>query len=33
MIELSTDSDWLAAIVTHTQHRRTQAVRGGVIKR
>ena len=33
MIELSTDSDWLAAIVAHTQHRRTQAVRGGVIKR
>ena len=32
-IELSTDSDWLEAIVTHTQHRRTQAVRGGVIKR
>ncbi len=33
MIELSTDSDWLATIVAHTQHRRTQAVRGGVIKR
>lgn len=32
-IELSTDDDWLKAIVTHTQHRRTQAVRGGVIRR
>lgn len=32
-IDLSTDGDWLKTIVTHTQHRRTQAVRGGVIKR
>jgi uncharacterized protein (DUF58 family) len=31
-IELSTDSDWLGAIVHHVQRRRTQAVRGGVMR-
>jgi len=28
VIELSTDGDWLAAIVQHTQRKRVQAVRG-----
>ncbi|NND75426.1 MAG: DUF58 domain-containing protein [Ilumatobacter sp.] len=32
-IELTTDSDWLGAIALHVQRRRTQAVRGGVLKR
>jgi len=32
-IELSTQSDWLGAIVGHVQRRRTQAVRGGVLTR
>lgn len=32
-IALSTDSDWLATIVSHTQRKRVQAVRGGGIKR
>jgi uncharacterized protein (DUF58 family) len=32
-IELSTDGDWLGAIVNHVQQRRVQAVRGGVLKR
>lgn len=32
-IELSTDGDWLGAIVGHVQRRRTQAVRGGVLTR
>ena len=33
VIELSTDSDWLGAIVQHTQRRRVQAVRGDGIAR
>lgn len=33
LIELSTDSDWLGSIVQHVQRRRTQSVRGGVIRR
>src|SRR6056297_2108398 len=33
VIELSTDSDWLGAIVQHTQRRRVQAVRGDGIGR
>ncbi len=33
VIELATDSDWLAAIVNHVQQRRHQAVRGGVLTR
>ena len=33
VIELSTDDDWLAAIVQHTQRRRVQAVRGDTIAR
>jgi uncharacterized protein (DUF58 family) len=32
-IELSTDGDWLGAIVGHVHRRRTQAVRGGVLRR
>lgn len=32
-IELSTDEDWLGAIVGHVHRRRTQAVRGGVLTR
>ena len=32
-IELTTDGDWLATIVSHTRRKRIQAVRGGVIKR
>jgi uncharacterized protein (DUF58 family) len=30
VIELTTDGDWLATIVSHTQRKRIQAVRGGV---
>jgi len=33
VIELATDTDWLAAIVQHVQRRRVQAVRGGVMPR
>ncbi len=33
VIELSTDADWLGAIVQHTQRRRVQAVRGDGIGR
>lgn len=33
VIELSTDADWLGAIVQHTQRRRVQAVRGDGIAR
>lgn len=33
IVELSTDGDWLGAIVGHVQRRRTQAVRGGVLTR
>jgi uncharacterized protein (DUF58 family) len=33
VIELSTDGDWLGAIVRHTQRRRVQAVRGDGIGR
>jgi uncharacterized protein (DUF58 family) len=33
VIELSTDSDWLGAIVEHTRRRRVQAVRGDGIDR
>lgn len=33
VIELSTDSDWLATIVTHTQRKRVQAVRGDGVRR
>ena len=33
VIELSTDGDWLGAIVQHTQRRRVQAVRGDGIGR
>jgi uncharacterized protein (DUF58 family) len=33
VIELSTDGDWLGSIVQHVQRRRTQAVRGGVLRR
>lgn len=33
IIELSTDGDWLGAIIGHVQRRRTQAVRGGVLAR
>lgn len=33
IIELATDSDWLAAIVQHTQRKRVQAVRGEGIRR
>ena len=33
VIELSTDSDWLGSVVAHVQRRRTQAVRGGVLRR
>ena len=33
VIELSTDSDWLAAIVGHVARRRVQAVRGEAIRR
>lgn len=33
VIELATDSDWLAAIVAHTTRRRVQAVRGEGIRR
>jgi uncharacterized protein (DUF58 family) len=32
-VELSTDGDWLGAIVGHVHRRRTQAVRGGVLTR
>ncbi len=32
-IALTTDGDWLATIVSHTQRKRIQAVRGGGIKR
>jgi uncharacterized protein (DUF58 family) len=32
-IALTTDGDWLATIVSHTQRKRIQAVRGGVIRR
>ncbi len=32
-IELTTDADWLGTIATHVQRRRTQAVRGGVLRR
>ncbi len=32
-IALSTDSDWLGAIVQHVRRRRVQAVHGGVIRR
>jgi len=33
VIELATDSDWLGSVVNHVQRRRTQAVRGGVLRR
>jgi uncharacterized protein (DUF58 family) len=33
VIELSTDGDWLGSLVQHVQRRRTQAVRGGVLRR
>ena len=33
VIELSTDGDWLGAIVQHTRRRRVQAVRGDGISR
>jgi uncharacterized protein (DUF58 family) len=33
VIELSTDQDWLAAIVKHVQRKRVQAVHGGVMPR
>ncbi len=33
IIELSTADDWLGAIVRHVQHKRVQAVRGGVMPR
>ena len=33
VVELSTDGDWLGAIVRHVQQRRTQVARGGVIGR
>jgi uncharacterized protein (DUF58 family) len=33
IVDLSTDADWLAEIVRHVQHRRVQAVRGGVLRR
>jgi uncharacterized protein (DUF58 family) len=33
VIELSTDSDWLGAIVQHTRRKRVQAVRGDGIRR
>lgn len=33
LIELSTADDWLGTIIEHVQSRRTQAVRGGVLKR
>lgn len=33
VIELSTDSDWLGAIVEHTRRKRVQAVRGDGIRR
>jgi hypothetical protein len=33
MVELSTDADWLGAIVRHVQQRRMQAVRGEAIRR
>ncbi len=33
LIELRTDADWLREIVLHTQRKRVQAVRGGVLRR
>ena len=33
LIELRTDTDWLREIVLHTQRKRVQAVRGGVLRR
>ena len=33
VIELRTDTDWLASIVQHVTRRRVQAVRGGVVRR
>jgi len=33
VVALSTDADWLGAIVRHVQRRRVQAVRGGVLRR
>ncbi len=33
LIELATDSDWLAAIVGHVTRRRTQAVNAQVLRR
>jgi uncharacterized protein (DUF58 family) len=33
LVELSTQGDWLEAIVRHVQRRRVQAVRGGVLRR
>ncbi len=33
VVELSTDDDWLGAIVRHVQRRRVQAVRGQVLRR
>jgi len=33
VVELSTDDDWLGAIIRHVQRKRTQAVRGGVMPR
>ncbi len=33
LIELATDSDWLAAIVSHVTRRRTQAVNAQVLRR
>ncbi|MEM8621535.1 MAG: DUF58 domain-containing protein [Actinomycetota bacterium] len=33
LIELTTDGDWLREIVQHTQRKRAQAVRGGVLRR
>lgn len=33
VIELATDGDWLGTVVNHVQRRRTQAVRGGVLRR
>lgn len=33
VIELATDSDWLASVVQHVQRRREQVVRGGVLRR
>ncbi|MEM9515518.1 MAG: DUF58 domain-containing protein [Actinomycetota bacterium] len=33
LIELTTDGDWLREIVQHTQRKRAQVVRGGVLRR